>query len=284
VDSEIYGCLIYNIGGQRKGRGQGNGHNIYTQNRVGTKQIRDNLVFNGYRNGIDIYTQQGAIDGFDIIGNTIFGASACANEGGKKMDIVIGGMKPASRIRVEENLGWANGLGRHCEFGYMSDPHRDIRLVNNTFAGRVTFRTWEKLEMTGNTFWGGISGPVDPKQYPDNRYGKPPRESVVFVRPNRYEPGRGHITVFNWAEADTVPVDLAAVVPAGAAYEIRNAQNWQAGPVRRGVYNGKPVELPMTGQEPPQPIGAPGYLTPEEMTGKAFNVFVVESWTPGRRP
>lgn len=284
VDSEIYGCLLYNMGGQRKGRGQGNGHNMYTQNKDGTKRIRDNIVFNGFRNGIDVYTTNGQIDGFDIIGNTVFGASACANEGNKKMDIVIGGKKPASRILVRDNLGWANGLGRHCEFGYDCEGHKDIRVINNYFAGRVTFKAWEKIEMTGNRFFGGIDGPVDPAKFPDNHYGAPPKESVVFVRPSEYEPGRANITVYNWAGSDTVSVDLGKVVPAGAQFEIRNAQNWHKGPVAKGVYDGKPVSLPMTGMDPVQPLGADGYVTREEMTGKAFNVFVVEAWTPGTRP
>lgn len=284
VDSEIYGCLIYNIGGQRKGRGQGNGHNMYTQNRVGTKRIRDNIVFNGFRNGIDIYTEGGSIEGFDIVGNTVFGASACANEGGKKMDIVIGGKKPAARILVRENLGWANGMGRHCEFGYMTDGHKDIRLIDNYFAGRVEFKSWEQIQMTGNKFFGGIRGPVDSAKFPENDYGPPPKESVVFVRPNEHEPGRANITVYNWAGTDTVSADIGSAAPVGAEFEIRNAQNWHAGPVAKGIYDGKPVLLPMTGMDPVQPIGAEGYLTREEMTGKAFNVFVLECWTPGSRP
>ena len=284
VDSEIYGCLLHNIGGQRKGRGQGNGHNIYTQNEIGAKRIRDNVIFNGFRNGIDIYTQQGFIDGYDLIGNTVFGASACANEGDKKMDIVIGGKKPASRILVRENLGWANGLGRHCEFGYWTDSlNKDIRLIDNTFAGHVKFRIWQTIEMTGNKFYGGISGPVKKEDHPGNDYGAPPRESVVFVRPNEYEPGRANLTVYNWADADTVPADLSKVVPVGAEFEIRNAQNWHKGPVVKGVYDGKPVSLPMAGMDPVQPIGAEGYIAREEMTGRAFNVFVVQSWTAGSR-
>src|SRR6185437_8871425 len=29
----------------------------------------------------------------------------------------------------------------------------------------------------------------------------------VFVRPNRYEPGRAHVVVYNWDRADTVEID-----------------------------------------------------------------------------
>jgi hypothetical protein len=283
VNSEIYGCLIYNIGGQRKGRGQGNGHNMYTQNREGTKRERDNIIFNGFRNGIDVYTTNGTIDGYDIIGNTVFGASACANEGDKKMDIVVGGKKPASRILVKENLAWANGMGRSICLGYDTNGHKDVKIVDNYVAGRLDIGDWAKIEMTGNKVFGRVTG-IDPAQFPDNAFGPAPKETVVFVRPNEYEPGRANITIYNWAGADAVAVDISKAVPVGAQFEIRNAQNWNKGPVAKGVHDGKPVSLPMTGMDPVQPIGAEGYITREEMTGKAFNVFVVESKTPDGKP
>lgn len=284
IDSEFYGCISYNIGGQNVGRGQGNGHNLYTQNKDGTKRIRDNIIFNGFRNCIDIYTGSGYIEGYHIIGNTVFGASACANEGDRKMNIIIGSPRQsAARILLRENMLWSNGLGRSCEFGYRSDGHKDIRLFDNVFAGRVEFRQWETVEMRGNKFYGELGGPVDRAKHPDNYYGPPPKESVVFVRPNEYEPGRGNITVYNWAGADAVAADIGNAVPVGAEFEIRNAQNWHKGPVAKGVFDGKPVSLPMVGMEPVQPLGAEGNIAPEEMTGKAFNVFVVQAWTPGTR-
>jgi hypothetical protein len=110
-----------------------------------------------------------------------------------------------------------------------------------------------------------------------------PKEAKVFVRPNLYQPGRADITVYNWAMADGVAVDIGKALPVGAEYEIRNAQNWHKGPVARGTCDGKPVRLPMVGMDPVQPIGADGYITREEMTGKGFNVFVLEAWTPGSR-
>jgi hypothetical protein len=282
VNSEIYGCLLYNMGGQRKGRGQGNGHNMYTQNREGTKRIRDNIIFNGFRNGIDVYTTNGTIDGYDIIGNTVFGASACANEGDKKMDIVVGGKKPASRILVKENLAWANGMGRSICLGYDTKGHKDVRIIGNYVAGRLDIGDWQSIEMTGNKIFGRVTG-IDPAKFPGNEFGPAPKESAVFVRANEYEPGRANITVYNWAGSDTVAVDISSVVPTGAPFDIRNAQNWNKGPVVKGTFDGKPVSLPMAGMDPVQPIGAEGYITKEEMTGKAFNVFVVESWTPGSR-
>lgn len=285
-DSETYGCIIRSVGQQQKGRGQGTGHDLYTQNKDGTRRIRENVLCYGFRNGIDAYTQAGYLRGFEIVGNVLFGASAAANEGDKKLDLLIGGPcrpGPPERILIKDNLLWANKLGRMADFGYGS-PGKDIRLIGNTFAGQVAFTQWEKLELTGNKFYGALRGPVKAENYPDNDYGALPKESVVHVRPNEYEPGRGHVVVYNWADRDTVEADISVLVPASARFAIRNAQNLGRGPVVEGVYDGKPVSLPMTGMDPPQPIGCDGFITREEMTGKAFNVFVVESWTPGSRP
>jgi len=81
--------------------------------------------------------------------------------------------------------------------------------------------------------------------------------------------------VYNWDLADTVEADLDGVLTVGAGYEIRNAQNYFTGPVVSGIYDGAPVQLPMSGVEPAQPIGSEGAIAPSEFTGKEFNVFIV---------
>jgi hypothetical protein len=94
----------------------------------------------------------------------------------------------------------------------------------------------------------------------------------VFVRPNQYEPGRANIVVYNWDNLGTVAVDVSSALTPGTPYEIRNAQNYFAGPVLSGVYDGDPLHLPMTGLTVAAPRGA--MLTPPP-TGPTLNVFVV---------
>jgi len=67
----------------------------------------------------------------------------------------------------------------------------------------------------------------------------------VFVRPNQYEAGRANITVYNWDLKNHVEVDLSDVLRAGDRYEVRNVRNFLGQPVVTGIYNGKPVKLPM---------------------------------------
>ena len=94
----------------------------------------------------------------------------------------------------------------------------------------------------------------------------------VFVRPNRYEAGRANITVYNWDNLSHVAVDVSSALVPGAAYEVRNAQDFFAPPVLSGVFDGQPLDLPMKGLTVAVPNGP--LLTPRP-TGPTFNVFVL---------
>jgi hypothetical protein len=73
-----------------------------------------------------------------------------------------------------------------------------------------------------------------------------PTENKVVVRPNRYEPGRAHVIVYNWQRRRLVTVDLAdAGLRRGAAFELRDAQDYCAEPVLSGKYTGEPIAIPM---------------------------------------
>lgn len=82
-----------------------------------------------------------------------------------------------------------------------------------------------------------------------------PSGTHVVVRPNKYEPGRANITVYNWDRRDAVDVDLSGTgLQVGDRYEIRNAQNFFEEAID-GVYDGNPVSIPMTTWTVAQPIG-----------------------------
>lgn len=94
----------------------------------------------------------------------------------------------------------------------------------------------------------------------------------VFVRPNRYEPGRANIVIYNWAKADYVSVDVHSVLSDGAAYELRNAQDFFGSPVLGGTFDELPLQIPMKGLTVAKPMAA---LKTPEPTGPTFNVFVL---------
>ena len=49
----------------------------------------------------------------------------------------------------------------------------------------------------------------------------------VLVRPNKYEPGRANLCVYNWASQKAVDADLSAVgLKTGDRYAVRDVQNF----------------------------------------------------------
>ncbi|GAA5507367.1 putative Ig domain-containing protein [Novipirellula caenicola] len=79
--------------------------------------------------------------------------------------------------------------------------------------------------------------------------------TVVDVRPNQYEPGRGNAVVYNWDRLDHVELDLSEVVQVGAAFEIYDVLDLKGTPVVSGVYDGNAVSVPMVDRVSPVPIG-----------------------------
>jgi len=92
------------------------------------------------------------------------------------------------------------------------------------------------------------------------------------VRSNRYEKGRANIVVYNWDRLAKVAVDVRSVVDVGAAYEVRNAQDFLSPPVLSGTYDNQPLVLPMTGLTVAKPMAD---LRTPPPTGPTFNVFVL---------
>ena len=95
----------------------------------------------------------------------------------------------------------------------------------------------------------------------------------VFVRPNKYAPGRANVAVYNWDRRDHVELDLAAVLKQGQRFRIVSAQNFYGDPVARGTFDGSPVRLPMRPTKPIQPVGLADFPLP--VTEPEFGAFVV---------
>lgn len=94
-----------------------------------------------------------------------------------------------------------------------------------------------------------------------------------FVRPNRYEPGRANIVVYNWNLQSSVPVDVSGVLTPGQLYVVRDAQNFFGPPVASGTYGGGSITIPMTGLTVATPVG--NVPSRPSHTGPEFGAFVV---------
>jgi parallel beta-helix repeat protein len=100
-----------------------------------------------------------------------------------------------------------------------------------------------------------------------------PSTPQVVVRPNRYEPGRAHVVVYNWGGQSQVNVSVSQVLTVGQRYEVRNVQDPYGAPVARGTYTGGALSLPMGGVAPPPRLGRSTRTPPR--TGPSFDAFVI---------
>jgi hypothetical protein len=155
-------------------------------------------------------------------------------------------------------------------YSWTSNTHFRDPTVSNAWrhgATGFTFAGWKQNTGLGAT---------------DVANGTNPGTAKVFVRPNRYERGRGHVIVFNWpGTTGSVPVALSSILAVGDNYEVRNVQQLicQPGlcaPIVSGTYGGGTVNFPMTGVPAPAPVP---YSTrrnpPYASTAPNFDVFLV---------
>ncbi|MEO8592834.1 MAG: right-handed parallel beta-helix repeat-containing protein [Candidatus Solibacter sp.] len=147
------------------------------------------------------------------------------------------------------------------------NPTSSFKWDNNTYYGSGLFQF-----NGGGTFFGGWSAKSGVDANSTFRSGDP-TGLWTFVLPNRYEPGRANIVVYNWDASPSVSVDVSSAIAPGVAYEIRDAQNFFGGALVTGTYDGKPVAIPFTGLTLSKPNGT--IPTPPAHTAPRFGTFVL---------
>jgi hypothetical protein len=272
VGSEAYGNIVYYNGWQGPDRAYG--HGINTQNATGRRLVADNVLFHQFSHGIHAYGSSAAsLDNITLDGNISF-MNGSISRGGiheSGRELLLGGHRPAANLVVSANATYGGqtniGFSAGCVNG---------RVTNNYFAGALLLIKCNPV-MTGNTLWNSPSAEYGtlPADYPQNTFHSSlPAGTSIRIRPNKYEPGRAHIVIYNWGTASVVPVDIsAAKLPRGAAFEIRDAQDYFGAPVATGTYDERPVNLVMAGLRAGAAVGnvpvAPLHTAPQ------FAVFVV---------
>jgi hypothetical protein len=138
---------------------------------------------------------------------------------------------------------------------------------NNRYFGVDRFRYEDRNYPFAN--WKSLTGLDAGSTFTTGR----PTGTEVFVLPNKYEPGRAHIAVYNWGLQNTVAANVSSVLQSGDRFEVRDAENYFGAPVLTGTYNGSAINLPMNLTAIAQPSGA-ARVAPVH-TGKEFNAFVL---------
>jgi hypothetical protein len=330
VDSEIYGCIVYNNG--YLAGGVANGHGIYVINDRPTKRIVDSISFNNFSTGIKSVSQNGDSKFIDHQGDIVFnnGSPTRPESAVRGVGILLG----ANNGFADQNT--INGcffyqppgtVGGNVRLGFSGENGSIVFTDNLLMGGAQALEVdgWKSLVVSGNTFYiteldpRASSNAVlaqyapsseatvlwDNNRYYNGRtvpnsnalyfnfssaqsfdtwksvsgfdknssYQSGPLEGLqTFVLPNRYDPDRAYVVVYNWDRAEKVKVDLSSFLSRGQAFELRNVQDFFGSPVLSGKYKGKPLKVPMSGRTVAAPVG---YEYAPAHTGPEFNVFVL---------
>ena len=211
---------------------------------------RDNVFIYGYQ----------PMDRVALVSNVVYHPRT----GGWRYNVRLGPFggtfHRAATIRDNYFMGY-NGVGIH--------KWRKIEMTGNEIWAPQALLTWEKPAGTGEVDWVIDHNhyhalPEEPK-FNGKSFAEYRKESGldadstleptvkgrptgtrIFIRPNRYEAGRANIAVFNWDGKDAVEVDLRGIgLPEGRPFQVRNVLDLYGTPVAEGLWDGKPVRLPM---------------------------------------
>lgn len=225
VDSELYGCIIYDNGWIATNRGHG--HGVYTQNDgPDYKTIKDCIFVDGYSGyPIHVYGSANAsLKNYRIEGNILYSTD------GKQHTLLVGGGSPVANAFVDRNLFYSMNL----QMGYGSTQNQSGEASENLFGpGSLNLGKFSSLNTQKN-----------------RTYVKTPSlNTEVYIRPNAYDLSRANVAVFRFGTKDaTVEVDLSGFLHPGEAYRFMNPKNLWGAPVVSGSYTGGLIALPVTGE------------------------------------
>ena len=276
-NSEMYGNVIFYNGYQ--GSDRGHGHAIYSQNKLGTKRVVDNVYLNSFGHGLHIYGSANAfLSNYWVEGNIGFNNGTVSLDSATTNILVGGGVVADNHTYLNNytyfNPGYGGGRAGHFAYGLgcSNSAIRGNMLVGSPVAAIVNCTN---LTMNGNTMI-GTTQEFTPSSFANNTYlaarptGSAPQ---VFVRPNQYEPGRAHVAIYNWAGQASVPVNVSGVLAVGDTFEVRDSQDFFGTPMAAGVYSGSPVNFSMLNTNVWQGIGAP--VVALRHTPPEFGAFIV---------
>ena len=281
--SDAYGNLVYNNGWQSEDRAHG--HGIYTQNESGTRRLSENIIFNQFSHGIHAYGSDTAhLDNITLEGNIVFNNGALAAEPEYVRNLLLGGGRPALNPRLEDNLTYFDEVKPAGEnnVGYSAGCVNLWARGNYLVGGRpLVLGTCTAQLFAGNTMYGRAKE-VPPIEYGGNEYlTVPPMGTRVFVRPNRCEPGRAHLAIFNWESQSRVSVDVSpGLLVRGERFVVLDVQDYFGSPIVEGTYDGGSISIPMTGLRAEPAVGD---VSPAAHTAPRFGAFVIVQPAVGAR-
>ncbi len=261
-NSEIYGCVLGPVGYYDPNT-RWHGHCIYSENEpnTGTKTIRCNIFRNPGEGQytVHMYGQGAHTMNYVVQNNTVHDSYG----------FLMGSCLPADNLQMLGN--YFHNMEAMIYFGSPWAPAYsntngvcNDNIVLNTYMG-IWVNAWSSTNgyTASNNLVVWTPGTdmtynhtLCIKPDPNGGYSATPPgtwptyASTVELIPNTYDPNRANLTIFNWARATSVSVDVSALgMPNGSAWQLYDPENQYGSPVQSGSYNGTPISVTMTGAE-----------------------------------
>lgn len=217
-DSEMYGCIIYGNGW--KGTDRGHGHAIYTQNQDGVKRVTDCIMTSGFGYTLHAYGSARAyVDNYLVERNIAYNAGP----------FLIGGGRPSHNIQVFSNVLYNVSM----QVGYSAKTNEDCLVRGNVI-------------LNGDLNVIRFGHPV----MENNLVSKTSAQAVTrpYFHPNKYEPSRANLAVYNGEKKEAVEVDLGPWLKPGEKFRLMEPTNFFGAPFLAGVCGTKGIKIPMSSE------------------------------------
>ena len=133
VDAELYGSIIYN-----NGTHENLDHGVYVHNDTGTKRVTDNVFFNNYARGIQVYASHNN----DVLRNVVAEGNIAFNNGtisarSSRVNLLFNAQTPVEGMAAVDNLlFFSSGTdGVNLSAGKFPQRYRDLVVRGNVLAG-----------------------------------------------------------------------------------------------------------------------------------------------------
>lgn len=165
IDSEVYGCIVYNNGWV--GPDRAHGHGLYIQNEQGTKRIADVISFNNFVTGMKAYAESTGVSNVKFQGIVAFNNGSLAAGSGvtRETNLFVGTTRHAAAgIELTDSVLYyppETETGANLELGYTSDLNQDLLVHQNQIVGgNRSFRMlrWRRARVDENVFYAASVG------------------------------------------------------------------------------------------------------------------------------
>jgi hypothetical protein len=209
IDTEIYGCLIWGNGFVSAGKGH-TGHCVYTQNNEGMKTISNCIMSNkdaGNQFTVHAWGSRKAfVKNFRIHDNIFFDGKF----------VVSWGWPP---VNVETTRNYFYNI--EARYGYGQSECKDCSFTNNVLLNGSLNVEFKNATVKDNLV---VKSDAPPKD----------EAAKAVVLPNKYDPKRAHMAIYNWKKAETVEAGFSPFLKEGDSFRMMDPKDLYGKPLFEG--------------------------------------------------